>query len=134
MLGEVIVIIKVAVVLTIIGTALFGGPALSWRAFRLLRWIRNWPKPQAPASGHSAMAAGTSGATDLPGGSPVSSSSRADCSQDGHRACRITNDYRHDHLRAPGPAGRHPSAVGKGVANLACPAIAPGPFLLQSRV
>ena len=48
-LGEVIAIIEVAVALTIIGIALFGSPALSERAFRLLRWIRNRPEPQAPA-------------------------------------------------------------------------------------
>ncbi len=51
-LGEVIAIIEVVVVLTVIGTALFGSPALSERAFRLLRWIRNRPEPQAPAPGH----------------------------------------------------------------------------------
>jgi hypothetical protein len=51
-LGEVIAIIEVTVALTIAGIALFGSPALSERAFRLLRWIRNQPEPQAPASGH----------------------------------------------------------------------------------
>lgn len=51
LLGEVIAIIEVAVVLTILGTALFGSPALSERAFRLLRWLRNRPEPQAPALG-----------------------------------------------------------------------------------
>jgi len=51
-LGEVIAIIEVAVALTIIGIALFGSPALSERAFRLLRWIRDRPEPQAPVSGH----------------------------------------------------------------------------------
>ena len=51
-LGEVIAIIEVAIVLTVIGTALFGSPALSERAFRLLRWIRNRPEPRTPASGH----------------------------------------------------------------------------------
>jgi hypothetical protein len=49
-LGEVVAVIEVAVVLIIIGTALFGSPALSDRAFRLLRWIRNQPEPQAPVS------------------------------------------------------------------------------------
>jgi hypothetical protein len=44
-LGEVIAVIEVVVVLTIIGTALFGSPALSERAFRLLRWIGNRPEP-----------------------------------------------------------------------------------------
>jgi hypothetical protein len=48
-LGEVIAIIEVAVVLTIIGTALFGSSALSERAFRLLRWIGNRPEPPVPA-------------------------------------------------------------------------------------
>jgi hypothetical protein len=48
MLGEVIAIIEVAVVLAIIGTALFGSPALVERAFRLLRWIGNRPEPPGP--------------------------------------------------------------------------------------
>ena len=45
MAGEVIAFIEVAVMLTIIGTALFGSSALSERAFRLLRWIANRPEP-----------------------------------------------------------------------------------------
>ena len=49
MLGEAIAIIEVVVVLAIIGTALFGSPALSERAFRLLRWIGNRPEPPGPA-------------------------------------------------------------------------------------
>ena len=51
LLGGVIALIEVAVALTVIGTALFGSPALSERAFRLLRWIRNQPEPRSPASG-----------------------------------------------------------------------------------
>ena len=51
MLGEIIAAIEVMMVLTIIGTALFGSPALSERAFRLLRWIGNRPEPPSPASG-----------------------------------------------------------------------------------
>jgi hypothetical protein len=51
MLGEIIAVIEVMMVLTIIGTALFGSPALSERAFRLLRWIGNRPEPPSPASG-----------------------------------------------------------------------------------
>jgi hypothetical protein len=50
-LGEVIAIIEVAVLLTVIGTALFGSPALSERAFRLLRWIGNRPEPPEPRPG-----------------------------------------------------------------------------------
>ncbi len=52
-LGEVIAAIEVVVVLTIIGTALFGSPALSDRAFRLLRWMGNRPEPPGPAPGSS---------------------------------------------------------------------------------
>jgi hypothetical protein len=51
MLGEIIAAIEVMMMLTIIGTALFGSPALSERAFRLLRWIGNRPEPPSPASG-----------------------------------------------------------------------------------
>jgi hypothetical protein len=65
-LGEVVAIIDVAVALTIIGTALFGSPALSERAFRLPYWIRNRShRHLRPVT--SAMAACTSGAADLPG-------------------------------------------------------------------
>lgn len=46
--GEVIAVIEVIVVLTIIGMALDGSPALSERAFRLLRWIGNRPEPPNP--------------------------------------------------------------------------------------
>jgi len=48
-LGEIIAVIEVVGALTIIGTALFGSPALSERAFRLLRWIGNRPEPPGPA-------------------------------------------------------------------------------------
>lgn len=47
--GEVIAIVEVVVVLAIIGTILFGSPALSERAFRLLRWIGNRPEPPGTA-------------------------------------------------------------------------------------
>jgi hypothetical protein len=48
-LGEVIAAIEVAVMLMIIGTALFGSSTLSERAFRLLRLFGNRPEPQAPS-------------------------------------------------------------------------------------
>jgi hypothetical protein len=48
LLGSAIAIIELAVVLTIIGAALFGGRELSERAFRLLRWIGNGPEPPRP--------------------------------------------------------------------------------------
>jgi hypothetical protein len=48
MLGDIVAIIELAVALTVIGTALFGSPDLSDRAFRLLRWIGNRPEPPAP--------------------------------------------------------------------------------------
>lgn len=44
-LGDLVATIEVMIVLTVIGTALFGSVALSERAFRLLRWIRNRPEP-----------------------------------------------------------------------------------------
>jgi hypothetical protein len=50
LLGQVAAAVELAVVLTIIGTALFGSQALSDRAFRLLRWIANRPEPPGPAS------------------------------------------------------------------------------------
>lgn len=48
LLGELIATVDVVVVLTIIGTALFGSQALSERAFRLLRWIGNRSEPLGP--------------------------------------------------------------------------------------
>jgi len=45
MLGEAVALIETVVVLTIIGTALFGNLVLSERAFRLLRWLGNRPEP-----------------------------------------------------------------------------------------
>jgi hypothetical protein len=47
-LGELIVAIELAAMLAIIGTALFASPALSERAFRILRWIANRPESSAP--------------------------------------------------------------------------------------
>ena len=51
-LGEALTIIEIVVVLTVIGTALFGNLALSERAFRLLRWLGNRPEPPGPTSHH----------------------------------------------------------------------------------
>lgn len=48
MLGEIVAIIELMLVLTVIGTVLFGSTVLSDRAFRLLRWIGNRPEPPAP--------------------------------------------------------------------------------------
>jgi hypothetical protein len=50
-LGEVIAAIEVVVMLMIIGTALFGSPALSERAFRLLSLFGNRPEPPGPEVG-----------------------------------------------------------------------------------
>ena len=55
LLGEVLAVIEVVVVLTIIGTALFGSQTLSERAFRFLRWIGNRPEPSAPTRGQAAL-------------------------------------------------------------------------------
>jgi hypothetical protein len=48
--GEIVAGTELAVMLTIIGTALFGSQELSERAFRLLRWIGNRPEPPGPAA------------------------------------------------------------------------------------
>jgi hypothetical protein len=47
-LGAVLAGIELAVVLVILGCALFGSDVLSERAFRLLRWFANRPEPPAP--------------------------------------------------------------------------------------
>jgi hypothetical protein len=47
-LGEIVLLVELVVVLTLVGTALFGSLDLSERAFRLLRWIGNRPEPPAP--------------------------------------------------------------------------------------
>jgi hypothetical protein len=49
LLGGVIASVELVVILTIIGTALFGSQVLSDRAFRLLRWIGNRPEPPGPS-------------------------------------------------------------------------------------
>lgn len=51
LIGAGIAIIELAIALTVIGTALFGSPELSERAFRLLRWIANRPEPPSPPTG-----------------------------------------------------------------------------------
>jgi hypothetical protein len=48
LLGEVIVGVELAVILTVLGTALFGSQTLSERAFRMLRWLGNRPEPPGP--------------------------------------------------------------------------------------
>ena len=49
-LGLAMIVIELAVVLTIIGTALYGSQSLSERAFRLLRWLADRPEPTGPVS------------------------------------------------------------------------------------
>lgn len=46
--GVALMIVELALVLTVIATALFGTDELSERAFRLLRWIGNRPEPASP--------------------------------------------------------------------------------------
>lgn len=46
--GEAFAGAELLVLLTIIGTALFGSQVLSERAFRLLRWLGNRPEPPQP--------------------------------------------------------------------------------------
>lgn len=60
--GEVFAGVELAVLLVIIGTALFGSRVLSERAFRLLRWLGNRPEPPAPPS-----AAETAKSASVPG-------------------------------------------------------------------
>jgi hypothetical protein len=50
LLGQIATGIELAIALAVIGTALFGSPELSERAFRLLRWIENRPEPPAPVA------------------------------------------------------------------------------------
>jgi hypothetical protein len=45
LLGEVMTAVELMVILTVLGTALFGSNTLSERAFRLLRWLRDRPEP-----------------------------------------------------------------------------------------
>lgn len=49
LLGEVMAIVELTVILTVLGTALFGSQTLSERAFRLLRWLGNRPEPPGPS-------------------------------------------------------------------------------------
>lgn len=49
LLGELLAVIELAMILTVLGTALFGSQTLSERAFRLLRWLGNRPEPPGPS-------------------------------------------------------------------------------------
>ena len=53
LLGWIVIGIEASVILTVLGTALFGSEALCDRAFRLLRWVANRPEPPAPGVGPS---------------------------------------------------------------------------------
>ncbi len=68
MLGEIVAIIELVMVLTIIGTALFGSPDFSDRAFRLLRWIGNKPEPPAPEASGAGEGRPVTPASPRPGG------------------------------------------------------------------
>jgi hypothetical protein len=46
--GEVTAVVELIVILTVLGTALFGSQTLSERAFRLMRWLGNRPEPPGP--------------------------------------------------------------------------------------
>jgi hypothetical protein len=61
LLGQVAIAMELAVVLTIIGTALFGSQVMSERAFRLLRWVANRTEPAAPACPELVDGAGNPG-------------------------------------------------------------------------
>ncbi len=86
------------------------------------------PAPHSPASGGSPPPRGTA-AFMLPGSRP----------QDHSLAVAVSGLLRIERFATPSPAGHgpggpRPATVVKGVANPACPATGPGPFLLQSRV
>jgi len=49
LLGEAMAVVELIVILTVLGTALFGSQTLSERAFRLLRWLGNRPEPPGPS-------------------------------------------------------------------------------------
>jgi hypothetical protein len=49
LLGEVLAVVELVIILTVLGTALFGSQTLSERAFRLLRWLGNRPEPPGPS-------------------------------------------------------------------------------------
>lgn len=48
LLGAVLAVVELVMILTVLGTALFGSQTLSERAFRLLRWLRDRPEPPSP--------------------------------------------------------------------------------------
>lgn len=48
LLGEVLAVVELAIILIVLGTALFGSKTLSDRAFRLLRWLGNRSEPPEP--------------------------------------------------------------------------------------
>jgi hypothetical protein len=60
-LGEVLAVIEIVIVLTIIGTALFGNMVLRERAFRLLRWLGNRPEPPQSAFHYPGGGSGSAG-------------------------------------------------------------------------
>ena len=90
-LGVVVVFVAISVVLTILGTAMFGTPELSSRAFRLMRWIRNQPEPTTP---HAELADGQP--VPNPAAPPASAlaSTCPPCSRSGADdcACRLLVD------------------------------------------
>jgi hypothetical protein len=49
LLGGVLAVVELVMILTVLGTALFGSQTLSERAFRLLRWLGNRPEPPGPS-------------------------------------------------------------------------------------
>jgi hypothetical protein len=46
-LGVIVAFVALSAVLTVFGTAMFGSPELSRRAFRLMCWIGNRPEPRS---------------------------------------------------------------------------------------
>ena len=48
LLGQVLAVVELVMILTVLGTALFGSQRLSERAFRLLRWLADRPEPPGP--------------------------------------------------------------------------------------
>lgn len=48
LLGQALAMIEVAIIVSVLTSALFGSSVISERAFRLLRWSANRPEPPAP--------------------------------------------------------------------------------------
>jgi hypothetical protein len=62
--GVILASSEAVVIVVVFAAALFGSPAISERAFRLLRWLRNRPEPPAPST--STPSSQSAGSHDSP--------------------------------------------------------------------